>query len=90
MEVYFHMVCITELTSKECCSCATHIGYHWNYEEGGELEVGDELGDVSVHLVQLGVLGGDLPVLAPGHRVHNVLGEEGQIIGICWGEIRLT
>ena len=44
--------------------------------ETGELEVGDELGDVSVHLVQLGVLGGDLLVLAPCHRVHNVLGEE--------------
>ena len=53
--------------------------------ETGELEVGDELGDVSVHLVQLGVLGGNLPVLAPGHRVHNVLDKEGQIIGILGG-----
>ena len=40
------------------------------------LEVGDDLGDVGVHLVQLGVLGGLLPVLAPGHRVHDVLGEK--------------
>ena len=45
-------------------------------EEGGKLEVGDDFGDVGVHLVQFGVLGGDLPVLAPCHRVHNVLGEE--------------
>ena len=42
----------------------------------GQLEVGDNLGDVGVHLVQLGVLGGRLPVLAPRHRVHNVLGEK--------------
>ena len=37
------------------------------------LEVGDDLGDVGVHLVKLGVLGGRLPVLAVSHRVHNVL-----------------
>ena len=37
------------------------------------LEVGDDLGDVGVHLVKLGVLGGRLPVLAASHRVHNVL-----------------
>ena len=37
------------------------------------LEVGDDLGDVGVHLVKLGVLGGGLPVLAASHRVHNVL-----------------
>ena len=43
----------------------------------GNLEVGDNLGDVGVHLVKLGVLGGSLPVLAPSHRVHNVLGEKG-------------
>ena len=43
---------------------------------GEELEVGDGLCDVGMHLVQLGVLGGNLPVLAPSHRVHNVLGEE--------------
>ena len=43
----------------------------------GHLEVGDDLGDVGLHLVKLGVLGGHLPVLAPSHRVHNVLGEKG-------------
>ena len=43
---------------------------------GEELEVSDGLCDVGMHLVQLGVLGGNLPVLAPSHRVHNVLGEE--------------
>ena len=37
------------------------------------LEGGDDLGDVGVHLVKLGVLGGRLPVLAASHRVHNVL-----------------
>ena len=39
----------------------------------GDLELGDDLGDVGVHLVKLGVLGGRLPVLAASHRVHNVL-----------------
>ena len=43
----------------------------------GNLEVSDNLGDVGVHLVKLGVFGGSLPVLAPSHRVHNVLGEKG-------------
>ena len=59
---------ITEVTGKEYCS--------WNQEVGGELEVGDDLGDVGVHLVQLRLLGDNLPVLTPSHRVHNVLGEE--------------
>ena len=45
------------------------------------LEVGDDLGDVSLHLVQLGVLGSHLPVLAASHRVHNVLKEERNMIG---------
>ena len=39
----------------------------------GDLELGDDLGDVGVHLVELGVLGGVLPVLATGHGVHDVL-----------------
>ena len=39
----------------------------------GDLELGDDLGDVGVHLVELGVLGGLLPVLAGGHGVHDVL-----------------
>ena len=39
----------------------------------GNLEVSDDLGDVGVHLVKLGVLGGRLPVLAASHRVHDVL-----------------
>ena len=52
----------------------------------GHLEVSNDLGDVGVHLVQLGVLGGNLPVLAPDHRVHNVLVKEVQIIGIFWGK----
>ena len=43
----------------------------------GHLEVGDDLGDVGVHLVKLGVLGGRLPVLATGHSVHDVLSEKG-------------
>ena len=53
----------------------------------GLLEVGDDLGDgdgdgdVGVHLVQLGVLGGHLPVLAPRHRVHNVLSERRDMFG---------
>ena len=38
-----------------------------------DLELGDDLGDVGVHLVELGVLGGLLPVLAVGHGVHDVL-----------------
>ena len=41
----------------------------------GHLEVGDDLGDVGVHLVKLGVLGGRLPVLAASHSVHNVLSD---------------
>ena len=49
---------------------------HQNQKVGGELEVGDNLGDVGVHLVKLGILAGNLPVLASGHRVHNVLGEK--------------
>ena len=44
----------------------------------GQLEVGDNLGDVGVHLVQLGVLGGRLQVLAPGHCVHKFLGGKGE------------
>ena len=43
----------------------------------GNLEVRDDLGDVGVHLVKLGVLGGRLPVLATGHSVHDVLSEKG-------------
>ena len=39
----------------------------------GDLELGDDLGDVGVHLVELGVLGRLLPVLAGGHGVHDVL-----------------
>ena len=38
-----------------------------------DLELGDDLGDVGVHLVELGVLGGLLPVLAGGHGVHDAL-----------------
>ena len=41
----------------------------------GLLEVVDDLGDVGVHLVKVGVLGGCLPVLAASHGVHNVLSE---------------
>ena len=40
------------------------------------LEIGDNFGDVGVHLVKVVVLGGRLPVLAPSHRVHNVLIEK--------------
>ena len=40
---------------------------------GQKSEVGDNLGDVRLHLVKLGVLGGHLPVLAASHRVHDVL-----------------
>ena len=42
----------------------------------GLLEVVDGLGDVGVHLVKVGVLGGCLPVLAASHGVHNVLSEK--------------
>ena len=42
----------------------------------GLLEVVDDLGDVGVHLVKVGVLGGCLPVLAASHGVHNVLSEK--------------
>ena len=49
-----------------------------NHKEGissceGDLKLCDDLGDVGVHLVELGVLGSLLPVLAAGHCVHNVL-----------------
>ena len=40
---------------------------------GQKSEVGDNLGDVRLHLVKLGVLDGHLPVLAASHRVHDVL-----------------
>ena len=50
------------------------LGGHLNK---GKLEVSDDLGDVGVHLVKLGVLGGRLPVLATGHSVHDVLSEKG-------------
>ena len=43
---------------------------------GQKSEVGDNLGDVRLHLVQLGVLGGHLPVLAASHRVHDVLSKK--------------
>ena len=39
----------------------------------GDLELGDDLGDVGVHLVELGVFGGLLPVLAGCHGVRDVL-----------------
>ena len=42
-------------------------------DRDGDLELCDDLGDVGVHLVELGVLGGLLPVLAAGHGVHDVL-----------------
>ena len=43
---------------------------------GKKSEVGDNLGDVRLHLVKLGVLGGHLPVLAASHRVHDVLSKK--------------
>ena len=43
----------------------------------GNLEVSNDLGDVGVHLVKLGVFGGRLPVLAAGHSVHDFLSEKG-------------
>ena len=49
--------------------------------EGG-LELCDDLGDVCVHLVELGVLGGLLPVPAAGHGVHDVL-SVGKHEGVC-------
>ena len=49
-----------------------HLGYH-RKRLGGELEVGNDVSDVRVHLVELGVLGSHLPVLAASHRVHDVL-----------------
>ena len=52
-----------------------HLGYH-RKGLGGELEVGDDVSDVLVHLVKLGVLGGHLPVLAASHRVHDVLSKK--------------
>ena len=50
-------------------------GYHHNQFRTylGQLVVGDDLGDVGVHLVQLGALGGRLPVLAASHGVHDAL-----------------
>ena len=47
----------------------------------GHLENGNNLGDVSVHLVKVGVLGGRLPVPAASHGVHNVLSGDREIIG---------
>ena len=49
-----------------------------NHKEGissceGDLKLCDDLGDVGVHLVEQGVLGGLLPVLAASHGVHDVL-----------------
>ena len=38
-----------------------------------KLKRANNLGDIGVHLVELGVLGGLLPVLAAGHGVHDVL-----------------
>ena len=38
-----------------------------------KLERANNLGDIGVHLVELGVLGGLLPVLAAGHGVHDAL-----------------
>ena len=51
----------------------------------GKIEASDDIGDVGVHLVKLGVLGGRLPVLATGHSVHDVLSEKGITIstGLC-------
>ena len=43
---------------------------------GQKSEVGDNLGDVRLHLVKLGVLGSHLPVLAASHRVHDVLSKK--------------
>ena len=48
----------------------------------GDLELCDDLGDVGVHLVELGVLGGLLPVLAAGHGVHDVL-SVGMVERVC-------
>ena len=42
----------------------------------GKIEASDDIGDVGVHLVKVGVLGGCLPVLAASHGVHNVLSEK--------------
>ena len=38
-----------------------------------KLKRANNLGDIGVHLVELGVFGGLLPVLAGGHGVHDVL-----------------
>ena len=43
---------------------------------GHKSEVGDDVSDVRLHLVKLGVLGGHLPVLAASHRVHDVLSKK--------------
>ena len=40
---------------------------------GHKSEVGNDVSDVRLHLVKLGVLGCHLPVLAASHRVHDVL-----------------
>ena len=61
--------------------------YSKNHKEGifsyeGDLELCDDLGDVGVHLVELGVLGGLLPVLAGGHGVHDVL-KVGKVNIVC-------
>ena len=54
--------------------------YNKNHKEGvlscdGKLKLkrANDLGNVCVHLVELRVLGGLLPVLAGGHGVHDVL-----------------
>ena len=60
---------------------SSHICNHHNQFRTYLLVVGDDLGDVSVHLVQLGVPGGDYPVPAASHRVHDVLSGERERIG---------
>ena len=57
--------------------------FNRNHKEGvlsceGKLKLkrANDLGNVCVHLVELRVLGGLLPVLAASHRVHNVLSEK--------------
>ena len=54
-------MCSNQLPQKGIISCE------------GDLELCDDLGDVGVHFVKLGLLGGLLPVLAVGHGVHDVL-----------------
>ena len=55
------------------CTCESQGGHL----DTGNLEVSNDLGDVGVHLVKLGVLGGRLPVLAASHSVHDFLSEKG-------------